>query len=244
MPHFAGGSSAAADEAGMPKARLHVLGSHRVPLATVATGILAFGAAAAIAIVVTGQHHAPEPPLSAVLTPTTRVEPTHAGVTVKPVGPTLPASIPLSIAIPAIKVDSTLLRLGRSATGALEVPPPGPTYNDAGWYEYSPTPGSLGPSVIAGHVDSAANGPSVFYRLGGLHPGDSVRISRSDSTIAIFTVTDVLRFRKTAFPTQLVYGNTTGAALRLITCGGPFDSATGHYEDNIVVLAALTGSMH
>jgi sortase (surface protein transpeptidase) len=152
----------------------------------------------------------------------------------------MPASIPLSITIPAIKVDSTLLKLGRTTTGALEVPPPGPTYNDAGWYKYSPTPGSLGPSVIAGHVDSAADGPSVFYRLGALHRGDSVRVARSDGTIAIFTVRDVLRFRKTAFPTQLVYGNTDYAALRLITCGGPFNSATGHYEDNVVVLASLT----
>jgi hypothetical protein len=36
----------------------------------------------------------------------------------------------------------------------------------------------------------------------------------------------------------LVYGNTDHAALRLITCGGPFDSA-GHYRDNVVVLASL-----
>jgi hypothetical protein len=39
-------------------------------------------------------------------------------------------------------------------------------------------------------------------------------------------------------PTKLVYGNTDHAALRLITCGGPFDSA-GHYRDNVVVLASL-----
>jgi len=29
------------------------------------------------------------------------------------------------------------------------------------------------------------------------------------------------------------------AGLRLITCGGPFDSASGHYVDNIVVYADL-----
>ncbi len=152
------------------------------------------------------------------------------------------ASTPLAVTIPAIKVHSTLLQLGRTPTGALAVPLPGSTYNSAGWYKYSPTPGALGPAVIVGHVDSAADGPSVFYRLGGLHPGDTVRISRADGSVAVFTVTDVLRYHKSAFPTELVYGNTDRAALRLITCGGPFDSATGHYVDNIVVLASLTSA--
>ncbi len=40
-------------------------------------------------------------------------------------------------------------------------------------------------------------------------------------------------------PTQLVYGNTNHAALRLITCGGSFDFSTGHYVDNVVVFATL-----
>ncbi|MDP9302351.1 MAG: class F sortase, partial [Actinomycetota bacterium] len=43
-------------------------------------------------------------------------------------------------------------------------------------------------------------------------------------------------------PTQLVYGNTNNAELRLITCGGSFDFSTGHYVDNIIVFASLTGS--
>jgi hypothetical protein len=36
-----------------------------------------------------------------------------------------------------------------------------------------------------------------------------------------------------------VYGPTTTPELRLITCGGPFDDATGHYLDNVVVFARL-----
>jgi hypothetical protein len=39
-----------------------------------------------------------------------------------------------------------------------------------------------------------------------------------------------------------VYGDTKGRAeLRLITCGGAFDQSTGHYVDNIVAFAHLTG---
>jgi len=48
--------------------------------------------------------------------------------------------------------------------------------------------------------------------------------------------------QKDHFPTLLVYGNTDHAALRLITCGGAFDYATGHYVDNIVVFASLVSS--
>jgi hypothetical protein len=36
-----------------------------------------------------------------------------------------------------------------------------------------------------------------------------------------------------------VYGDIDHAGLRLITCGGAFDDATGHYLDNIVVFATL-----
>ena len=121
----------------------------------------------------------------------------------------------------------------------MEVPEPGPRYDDVGWYRHSPTPGSLGPAVLVGHVDSAANGPSVFYRLGSLRRNDKVRVTRADGTVAVFAVDSVRRFRKSQFPTRLVYGNTDHAALRLITCGGPIEADSGHYRDNIVVLASL-----
>ncbi|WP_262401507.1 sortase domain-bontaining protein [Actinomadura sp. CNU-125] len=94
--------------------------------------------------------------------------------------------------------------------------------------------------MIVGHVDSHASGASVFYRLGALEPGGRVRIDRADGTTAVFTVDAVRRHPKDAFPAAAVYGDTPAPALRLITCGGPFDDGTGHYLDNIVVYAHLT----
>lgn len=149
------------------------------------------------------------------------------------------ASVPVRITIPAIGVRSRVQALGQSASGAMEVPQPGPQYDDAGWYRYSPTPGSLGPAVVVGHVDSAAGGPSVFARLGSLKPRDTVSVTRADGSVAVFAIEAVRRYTKASFPTQLVYGNTEQAALRLVTCGGPFERASGHYRDNIVVLASL-----
>jgi LPXTG-site transpeptidase (sortase) family protein len=224
----------------MRLARALTFGGHRRLTAAVAAGVFALAGSAGIAVVALDQHHAPEPALTQP-TAAPHGAPSPAAKAVSTVvGPVLTRSLPLSISIPAIGVQSNLLTLGRTAGGALAVPPLGLSYNLPGWYQYSPTPGELGPAVIAGHVDSAEAGPAIFYRLGALKRGDTVRVARTDGRLATFTVNDVRRYSKHAFPTALVYGNTNHAALRLITCGGPFDASTGSYEDNVIVWASLT----
>lgn len=126
------------------------------------------------------------------------------------------------------------MALGLDADGSMEVPPGG---FPAGWYTGGPTPGELGPAVIAGHVD--LKGPGVFYRLRTMKPGDRVTVTRADGSKPVFRVTRVAQFEKDQFPTQQVYGNISHAGLRLITCGGSFNTRTGHYEDNLVVFADL-----
>ena len=152
-----------------------------------------------------------------------------------PTGPiTLPPSVPVSVQIPAIGVDSELMDLGLEPDGTLEVPPDG---FPAGWYTGAPTPGERGPAIIAGHVDW--QGPGVFYDLHSLSPGDQVTVSRADGSAAVFRVTRVQQYSKDAFPTEEVYGDIDHAGLRLITCGGVFNRQTGSHDDNIVVFAEL-----
>ena len=146
----------------------------------------------------------------------------------------LTRSSPVRLQIGAIGVDSTLMDLGLRADGSLEVPPSG---FPAGWYSGGPTPGELGPAIIAGHIDW--NGPGVFFRLRDLKPGDHVTITRADGSKPVFRITRVAQFPKNKFPTNLVYGNIDHAGLRLITCGGSFNNQTGHYEDDIVAFADL-----
>ncbi len=155
-------------------------------------------------------------------------------------GPTpLPAETapdPVGLSIPAIGVnESTLVRLGRLPDGSLEVPT---DFARAGWFTGAPTPGTPGTAVIAGHVDSKANGPAVFFRLRDLRPGDSVTVRLSDGGTAQFVVDGVQQYPKDSFPTEAVYGPVPGAALRLITCGGSYDRAASSYRDNIVVYAS------
>ena len=142
---------------------------------------------------------------------------------------------PVSVDIPGIGARSPLIRLGLNADNTLEVPK---DFALAGWYIYRSVPGEPGPSVIAGHVDSRS-GPGVFYRLRELGPGALVDVTRSDRSIARFTVTGTEQVDKDQFPTDRVYGPTSGAELRLITCGGSFNWSTRHYEDNLIVYATL-----
>jgi sortase (surface protein transpeptidase) len=142
---------------------------------------------------------------------------------------------PVSLTIPAIGVSTQLVQLGLAPDGTLQVPS---NTAVAGWYTGSPRPGQTGAAVIAGHVDSQA-GPAVFFRLRLLQPGELVYVRRADGTLAVFQVTAVQTYPKTQFPTAAVYGPRPDAQLRLITCGGTFDPATGHYLSNVVVSATL-----
>jgi sortase (surface protein transpeptidase) len=144
-----------------------------------------------------------------------------------------PVAKPVSLTIPLIGVKTHLITLGLAAGGAMQVPSSAAV---AGWYTGSPRPGSVGSAVIVGHVDNK-NGPGVFVRLPELKAGNDVFVKRADGTMAEFRVTKVQEYLKDNFPTQAVYGPTPDAELRLITCGGTFDPATGHYQSNIVVYA-------
>ena len=110
----------------------------------------------------------------------------------------------------------------------------------AGWYKGSPRPGAIGSAVIAGHIDSLS-GPGVFYRLSELRVGDRVYVRRADGTTVEFQVTAVRSYLKDDFPTEAVFGPSPYAQLRLITCGGDFNFATGHYLSNTVVYATELG---
>jgi sortase (surface protein transpeptidase) len=124
------------------------------------------------------------------------------------------------------------MALGLGTDGTLQVPPRG---FPAGWFTGAPTPGELGPAIMVGHVDM--KGPGVFFQLHNLETGDRVVVTRADGSKPVFRVSRVERFPKDQFPTKLVYGNLDHPGLRLITCGGSFNSATGHYDDNFVVFA-------
>jgi len=204
--------------------------SLRARLAGVAGVALILGGIVALGVTFLSQQHAPQPSAAA-----------RGAIGPAGQGPSLPRSVPVSVEIPAIGVTSKLLHLGLNTDGTIQVPSLVTSAGEAAWYEYSATPGQIGASVIEGHVDSY-QGPAVFYRLGALRPGDTIYVTLADGTTAIFRVTGVREYPKSNFPAKAIYGATDYAALRLITCGGVFDYATGHYLNSTVVFASLTAS--
>ena len=144
---------------------------------------------------------------------------------------------PTELTIPVIGVSTRLVRLGLTQGGTLQVPVPA-SAAVAGWYTGSPRPGAIGAAVIAGHIDSLT-GPGIFFRLRLLHPGNRVYVRRADGSVAVFRVTSLRLYPKARFPAAAVYGPVPDAQLRLITCGGTFDPATGHYLSNVIAFAQL-----
>jgi hypothetical protein len=140
---------------------------------------------------------------------------------------------PVELRIPSIGVRSGLERLGTDERGELR-PPRDPAR--AGWFGGGVQPGDPGPAVIAGHLDSRT-GPAVFTRLASLTPGSAVVVTDAAGAAVTFRVELVRSYPKARFPTRDVYGATPDPQLRLITCGGGFDRARGHYDDNVIVYA-------
>lgn len=196
-------------------------------------GLVAIAACIGIWLVTSGSREPVGPPL-----PSPAEALTAAGAVGPGIAP-LPGSPPGRIRIPSIRVDAPLVGLGLDRAGHLEVPPRD-RRDLAGWYREGTTPGATGTAVIAGHVDDAT-GPAVFYHLGALRRGASIEVPRADGRTAVFTVHAVEVHDASTFPDTRVYGPSSRAELRVITCGGGFSPRTG-YRGNVVVFAHLTGT--
>ncbi|MFS4097677.1 class F sortase [Streptomyces sp. AF1A] len=154
----------------------------------------------------------------------------------------LPDALPQRIDIPRLGVQAPVVARGLDAAGAPDPPPFGQP-GVVGWYGSGTRPGARGTALMVGHTDTGTR-PAVFHRLGTLQPGGTVRVVRSDGTVAEFTVDDVRVLPRAGFNARQAYGPRVPgrAELRLVTCGGTFDRTTGSYTANVVVSAYLTGT--
>jgi len=152
---------------------------------------------------------------------------------------TLARSTPVRLSIAALGVSTSVGTVGLQCNHQVMAPT---NTTSVSWFRLGPTPGQIGSSVILGHVDSRT-GPGVFFNLKLLRPGSAVRVVLADGVTARFAVIRVAQYSKSSFPDHLVYGAHGTRLLNLVTCGGVFDHATGHYESNIVVFTRLVGSV-
>jgi hypothetical protein len=144
---------------------------------------------------------------------------------------------PIGLAIERAGVDAGIERL-RVIDGVMP-DPSGPW--EVAWYENLGALGTIGNVVMAGHIDYWNVGPSVFYNLGLLQPGDEIVVSGDDGKVYPFAVEWVQQFDSESMPLDEVAGPTDAQSLTLITCGGAFDYANGHYLQRTVVRANRSG---
>jgi hypothetical protein len=182
-------------------------------------------------------------------TPTSTARPT-AAVTAAPEAtvPDIPRvdASPGSLAVPAVVapvrirldrlgIDMRVTAEGLDARGAMALPA---NAAEAGWYRYSPgLAAQKGATVIAAHIDSRHDGIGPFSRLKNAAAGDTITVYGSDGSAVAYTVTQLRQVGKIDAPMADVFDTSGAPRLSVVTCGGAFNSQTGHYLDNVIVTA-------
>lgn len=180
----------------------------------------------------------PPPPARVVRRETTRMVTREGATVVVPGGlrrvVVANGPAPTWVSIPRFGVRAPIEPKGIAADGAMDTPP---NPRIVGWYLYGARPGDAwGTTVLDGHVDSAATGPGAFYDIVRLRPGDSIVVG-GPAGIVRYAVTSVTERPKSPASAPDVFRMDVPGRLVLITCGGAFNAATGHYVDNVVVFA-------
>lgn len=147
---------------------------------------------------------------------------------------------PVRLSIAALGIDAPVLPSAIDLSdGVLGVPV---DVHDVGWWRDGGAPGGPhGTVLLAGHVDSARAGAGAFFHLAAARPRMLVQVTVSGGRRVVYRVTAVHSYAKADLPIA-VFAAAGPPRLVLVTCGGPFDAATGHYRDNIVVTAVPAGT--
>ena len=151
---------------------------------------------------------------------------------------------PVEMQIESIGVDAPI-EVGDIVDGVM-ADPSGPWV--VAWYEPLGLVGEGENVVVSGHVDyyntgpNNTAGPAVFWDVPDLQPGDVIRLLGADGQEVeyavewneLYHVADELT--PEVIQTEIV-GPTGEESLTIITCGGPFDPATGEYLERWVLRA-------
>lgn len=197
-------------------------------------------AALIVVLALAGCSQTGQGPPRITIQPPTQTTPTQ------PAPPPIPRVKPVSVDVPTINAHSTLVPLGLKPDGSLDTPDVHHP-QQAGYFCVTDpikvcangvVPGQPGPAVIVGHVDGAHQ-QGVFFHLRNMKVGDTATVTEDGGRTLTFTAYRVLQAAKTQFPSSVVYGDTVGPELRLITCTGQFVGGSLGYADNMIVFMSL-----
>jgi hypothetical protein len=154
------------------------------------------------------------------------------------VGRELPARPAVFVPTRVVLPDGTtapVVPVGLHPDGALVVPD---DVRTVGWWTGGSEAGeAFGSVVVAGHVDSAAEGIGVFAALRRLNPGQVVELQGAGHALR-YQITSATEVPQAEISARAGIFSIDGEPrLVLITCGGPFDRERHRYQDNLVVVA-------
>lgn len=141
---------------------------------------------------------------------------------------------PVRVEVPSLDISAEVVPVGVRDDGAFDVPDDGDV---VGWYRYGSTPGgAAGSAVLAGHVDTRADGPGALFDLRRLAVGDDVVVVTDRGPLR-YRVTGRDSVVKAALPVEQLFARDGAHRLVLVTCGGRFVPERRSYEENVVVVA-------
>ena len=135
-------------------------------------------------------------------------------------------------------IDLPVTPVGVTDDGMMELPT---TAYAVGWYSYGARPADrAGTTVLAGHVDTKAEGLGPLAALRGVDEGTEIAVAAVDGKSRRYRVTDVEVIRKVRVPLEQIFARDGDETLVVITCGGPYSRSTG-YRDNVIIRARPAG---
>jgi len=153
----------------------------------------------------------------------------------RPPAPTrTPPGVPTKLTLPGLRVSAPVVPAGTRPDGELRLPR---SPRVVGWWVRSAPAGDRHDStVLAGHVDTAAEGLGALAALRNIEVGGQVVLTDAFGGEHSYKVAARRVYPKYALPDD-VFTVIGRARLVLVTCGGPFDEEAGRYRDNVVVYA-------
>lgn len=173
------------------------------------------------------------PTPSASPTPTAAPTPTLAPTSTVPPVPTVAAiDPPVSFTVDAPAIAVPVVSVATRTDGSLELPD---SPDIGGWWAPGAAPGAAqGTVVIAGHVDTAAEGAGAFAQLWSVPIGGTVRVTSLGGVESSYVLEGRRVYGKAELPSDLFTGQ--GAPrLALVTCTGEYDEASRSYPENLVL---------
>jgi hypothetical protein len=171
--------------------------------------------------------------------PATTTAASPANIPLRPAAPSAAAAAlpaPTSLTVAGTTINMTVLPVGVSPGGAMEIPEP---FDQAGWYRFGPAPGAdAGTAVIAGHIDTTSE-QAPFSQLMTLTAGTAIQVGRLDAPPLVYRVVSVGLMAKDRFDGDSLFRRSGPHELKVVTCGGRWLDEARDYSDNVIVTAVL-----